>query len=627
MRLEQSTQENFSIIKTSALRNRLAVGALIFLVAFGVRVLSWQDTTVEVRKVQTAVTADYYRVAELLRAGGVRSFLSVASPLADLNNLGHPPGYSILWAGLGTSETAIQFVQITSDSLAAVMIFLIVAELLPLSAGVVAGLLAALSPQFAWNSVLLLPDSISVLPILLAIYLIARAAKNPRILTFVVAGMLVGVSCWLRANALLLTLFIAAAVVLLGKGGKQKLRQNQPITGLSLSLRFALAVVLGTILIILPLTVRNAIVFHRFIPLSLGAGQTLLEGIADYDPEGRLGIPATDVRIMKQESEIYQRPDYYGTLFSPDGVERERARLARGLAVIRAHPFWFAGVMARRASSMVRLERARLISVEPAVSHSLDTIDQIPAAWSKSPAEIFTTGGLQSPQARVSLISNVDSSLAITGDTSSYGEQFAFQTGSLNADVDYVLDLPIKVTTGRIRVSAKSSDGRTYATAIVEALESLAADRQPVNRVVLPFVARQSEPVGIVLSNEASNPPGPSMQIGSIRLFVLGPARFLWTRYPRFVIHGIQKIFLTAVMLPLAIMGLLVLICRKQGRALVILSIVPVYFFLVQSIVHTEYRYVLAVDYFLFAFVGVAVACGIRFVVAKLIGTRSVPSA
>src|SRR5262249_40113245 len=257
----ESTQENFSIIKTSALRNRLAVGALIFLVAFGVRVLSWQDTTVEVRKVQTAVTADYYRVAELLRAGGVRSFLSVASPLADLNNLGHPPGYSILWAGLGTSETAIQFVQITSDSLAAVMIFLIVAELLPLSAGVVAGLLAALSPQFAWNSVLLLPDSISVLPILLAIYLIARAAKNPRILTFVVAGMLVGVSCWLRANALLLTLFIAAAVVLLGKGGKQKLRQNQPITGLSLSLRFALAVVLGTILIILLLTVRNAIVF------------------------------------------------------------------------------------------------------------------------------------------------------------------------------------------------------------------------------------------------------------------------------------------------------------------------------------------------------------------------------
>jgi len=87
----------------------------------------------------------------------------------------------------------------------------------------------------------------------------------------------------------------------------------------------------------------------------------------------------------------------------------------------------------------------------------------------------------------------------------------------------------------------------------------------------------------------------------------LGPARFLWTRYPRFLVHGIQKIFLTAVMLPLAIIGLGLLIVKKQRRALIVLAIVPVYFFCVQSIVHTEYRYVLAVDYFLFAFVGVAV--------------------
>jgi len=95
------------------------------------------------------------------------------------------------------------------------MIFLIVAELLPFSAAVVAGLLSAFSPQFAWNSVLLLPDAISVLPILLAIYLIARAAKKPRLLMFMAAGALIGVSCWLRANAMLLTLFVALAVPLL----------------------------------------------------------------------------------------------------------------------------------------------------------------------------------------------------------------------------------------------------------------------------------------------------------------------------------------------------------------------------------------------------------------------------
>jgi hypothetical protein len=60
-------------------------------------------------------------------------------------------------------------------------------------------------------------------------------------------------------------------------------------------------------------------------------------------------------------------------------------------------------------------------------------------------------------------------------------------------------------------------------------------------------------------------------------------------------------------MLPLAIIGLGLLIVKQQGRVLIVLAVVPVYFFCVQSIVHTEYRYVLAVDYFLFTFVGIAV--------------------
>src|SRR3989440_11126032 len=181
-------------------RSRGAIAIAIFLLAFGVRVLSWHDTRLEVGKVQTAVAADYQRVAGLLRTGGLRSFFSSSSPLADLNNLGHPPGYSFLIASIYSvrpSDTAVQFAQITADALSAVLIFLIIADLFPLSAGVIAGLLAALSPQLAWNSVLLLPDSISVLPILLAIYLLTRAIKRQRFFNFLVVGAVVGASCWL----------------------------------------------------------------------------------------------------------------------------------------------------------------------------------------------------------------------------------------------------------------------------------------------------------------------------------------------------------------------------------------------------------------------------------------------
>src|SRR5262245_37745274 len=155
---------------TPTARARLIVSIAIFLFAFGVRALTWHDTRLEVGKVQTAVVADYQRVAQLLRAGGVSSFFSSSAPLADLNNLGHPPGYSLLMAivySINQSNTAVQFVQIGADALSAVLIFLLVTELFSLGAGVAAGLLAALSPQLAWNSVLLLPDSISVLPILL----------------------------------------------------------------------------------------------------------------------------------------------------------------------------------------------------------------------------------------------------------------------------------------------------------------------------------------------------------------------------------------------------------------------------------------------------------------------------
>lgn len=588
--------DNANRFSHSPRRVRFAICVLIFLLAFGVRVLSWHDTRLEVGKVQSGVTADYQRIARLLQEGGISSFFSSSSPLADLNNLGHPPGYSIVIALVhsvfGNSTTAIQFVQITGDALAAVIIFLIVAELLSTNAAAIAGILAAFSPQFAWNSVLLLPDSLAVLPILLAVYCLVLAIRNPRLYLFVIAGMLVGISCWLRANAMLLTFFIAAVPLLMFRR-----RKAWP---------YALAVVIATMLTILPLTIRNAIVFHRFIPLSLGAGQTLLEGITDYDPEGRFGIPKTDMGIMKQEAETFHRPDYYGTLFNPDGIEREQARLVRGFAIIKSHPLWFAGVMVQRGASMLRLERSRLISTEPPVSHSLDVADKLPATWSKTPAELFTAGEVLSPRAGASLMENAQW-LAVTGDESNYGEQFSSPKETVNKNTDYLFRVPIKIEQGRMKLSVKGSKGRVYASAIVETLETVSPNDQPVQQVQLPFVESESEQVRIVLSNEASNPPKPFARIGTIKLFELGPARFLWTLYPRLLLHGIQKLFLTAVMLPLTIMGLVLLFARKHWGAFAILLVVPIYYLCVQSIVHTEYRYVLAVDYFLFAFVAITV--------------------
>src|SRR4029077_10149755 len=283
--------------------------------------------------------------------------------------LGHPPGYPILLSVLsragGERDIITQFLQIFLDSLSAVIIVLIAFEFFPAGIGVIAGLMAAFAPQFSWNSLTLLPDSLAALPILLTILIIAKTCRRSNapdrsgMLSMLFAGALIGVSVWLRANALLLAPFLALLLLIIYKRGAR--------------LRRALVLVCGVLLIIAPLTIRNAIVFGKFIPVSLGAGQTLVEGIADYNTDGSLGLPQTDMELIRGEAETSKRPDYANSLFTPDGVERDRARLARGFAVIRSHPFWFAGVMILRAASMLRLERTplRLVAANSGVSPPL----------------------------------------------------------------------------------------------------------------------------------------------------------------------------------------------------------------------------------------------------------------
>jgi len=412
-------------------RRRVIAFALVFAAALGVRLLCWADVRFEALKVQSAVSQNYRHMARLLGENGAASLYDPASTTSEPDLLGHPPGYSFVLASVygvfGESDAAAQIFQLVCDALAAALVFLIAAELLSFGVGVVAGLLAAFSPQLCWNSLTLLPDTLAVLPLLLAVYLLLHAREGRAVLKALAAGALVGLSCWLRANALLLAPFLVLFAPLLFARGARRLP--------------ALALVGGALLAVAPLTARNALVFGHFIPVSLGAGQTLIEGIGDYDPAGRFGLPATDVELQRQEAEMYGRPEYATSLFGPDAIERDRARRARSLGVIRAHPFWFAGVMARRASTMLRLERTPLAST-----------------------------------------------------------------------------LPV-------------SEG--------------------------------------------------------------------WTRAPRLVVRAVQKLFITAVFLPLQLFGLAALARGRRWHALAALLAVPLYYLCVQSALHTEYRYVLAVQYFL----------------------------
>jgi 4-amino-4-deoxy-L-arabinose transferase-like glycosyltransferase len=437
-------------------RHHLFILCLIFCTALGVRLLNWHAARHEALAVQSSVALNYKHLARLIRENCLSSLYDASSSTSNPDLLGHPPGYPILLSFIyrvaPDSDTATQVVQMILDSFSVVILALIAFELLPVAVGIIAGFLAALAPQFSWNSILLLPDSSAALPILLAMLLITKtfrrtnpASARSSMVSLFAASVLVGLSVWLRANSLLLAPFLALLFLFIRKRGARLLP--------------TLVLLLGALLVITPITIRNAIVYGKFIPVSLGAGQTLIEGIADYNTDGSLGLPQTDVELTRGEAETFHRPEYANSLFTPDGIQRDRARLARGFTVIRAHPIWFAGVMIRRAASMLRLERTPLRLAAP-------------------------------------------------------------NSGTLAS----LIQLPLRL---------------------------------------------------------------------------------------------VQKIFITAIFLPFFLIGAGILVYQRQFQNLAILLVVPCYYFCTQSALHTEYRYVLVIHYFLFALAAVAIYSIARFVKAN----------
>src|SRR5205085_7439450 len=161
--------------------------------------------------------------------------------------------------------------------------------------------------------------------------------------------------------------------------------------------------------------IRNYVVFGQFIPLSLGAGITMVEGIADYDPADRFGMPHSDTETKWKDVEWHQRADYADGLWRPDGIARDRYRFKRGLEVIRREPAWFAGVMLRRAAAMLRYNdslaqgwpadtaNVQMIEREPTFGHEIAPFVTPTTVWTVAPSEMLAAGTPLSSQATCTL--------------------------------------------------------------------------------------------------------------------------------------------------------------------------------------------------------------------------------
>jgi hypothetical protein len=153
---------------------------------------------------------------------------------------------------------------------------------------------------------------------------------------------MIGFAAWLRPQPILIGPFLVLMLAIVSAR-----RRRWPVV------KRAVVMTLVSFALIAPITIRNYMVYGEFVPISIGTGLNLWEGIADYSGD-RFGAVAKDEEVAEQEAVLYDNPAYAESWTSPDGVSRDRDRVQKSLAIIVRHRIWYAGVILRRMGEMMK---------------------------------------------------------------------------------------------------------------------------------------------------------------------------------------------------------------------------------------------------------------------------------
>jgi len=179
-----------------------------------------------------------------------------------------PPAFPFLLAGVykltGNSVTAGRIAQAVLGAIAVALIAVIALQFWgPLVAMVVAAL-AAVFPPLVLDGMTLLSEPLFVVFELASLAAILHWRQTRGVGWLAASGALAGLALLTRANGALLVLPLCIAA--LGAGGWRRL----------VNYRRAALVLLCTVLVVLPWTIRNAVELHTFIPVTDQDGYTLI---------------------------------------------------------------------------------------------------------------------------------------------------------------------------------------------------------------------------------------------------------------------------------------------------------------------------------------------------------------
>jgi hypothetical protein len=329
-------------------RKKLVVALVIFLVSFATKSLQ----AVDLAPVMYTAQQPFGGLTDTYdgRAVGILEGEGILGPY-DINPrrtiwLAQAPGYgvflSVVYKIASRDFYKVQLLQNAVNSISPILLFLIAGMLLGWRVGIAAGFLSALSHHLSHISNFILPDSLCALPVLAAVYLICltRQLRKYAYWLFASAGVMLGIAAWLRPQPMLVGPFFLLLLMLISVPRMKVIKRA-----------FLMAVI--AIFTIAPITIKNYVVYGAFVPVSIGTGLNLWEGLGEASNYG-FGTVAKDEEVAAQDAIFYDQPRYGGTWASPDGIMRDRDRVKRSLAIIKDHPLWYAGVMLKRIRDMLK---------------------------------------------------------------------------------------------------------------------------------------------------------------------------------------------------------------------------------------------------------------------------------
>ena len=211
-------------------------------------------------------------------------------------------------------------------------------------AAVASSFLVGLSPLFAMYAAYPSADIPGTWFVLGGIWVSLLALQHKNVWFALGAGLLLGIACWFRVNPLYL-----------GVGWAVALFAVIPAVW-SMKVKMGAAVLVGTLVVIAPIVIRNYLVFPDFTPTGGTIGVNLWEGLGETELGRANGFMFGDHNLLDYERRKYGWPaDMKIDLQWPDGIRRDNERTRESMAFIRQHPVWYLGVMLGRMWGMLKV--------------------------------------------------------------------------------------------------------------------------------------------------------------------------------------------------------------------------------------------------------------------------------